>query len=72
MEANERFDIIATEQYGGKVTFLDYASLEKAFSAKELSSIDLKQGLSEELITLLAPLKEAIEGNKKLVDEAYP
>ena len=71
-DEGREFVIDRPEQYGGKVSFPDYASLEKAFSAKELSSIDLKQGLSEELITLLAPLKEAIEGNKKLVDEAYP
>ncbi len=70
-DEGREFIIDRPEQYGGKATFADYESLEKAFKDKKLSSIDLKQGISEELISLLTPLREVIEKNKKIVDSAY-
>ncbi len=46
--------------------------MEKAFALKELASIDLKQGIAEEIIRLINPLRIKIEENKKLFDLAYP
>ncbi|MFP4117871.1 MAG: tyrosine--tRNA ligase [Candidatus Woesearchaeota archaeon] len=66
------FVVERPEKYGGKVSFADYSSLEDAFRKKELSSIDLKQALSEELITLLTPLRDALADNADLVKAAYP
>ncbi len=66
------FIIDRPEQYGGKISFKSYQEVEKAFSSKELASVDLKQGISEEIIKLITPLRDAIIKNEKLYLEAYP
>ena len=66
------FVIDRPEQYGGKVEFKSYEDVEKSFSSKELSSIDLKQGISDEVIRFLEPLRSKLEENKVLLDDAYP
>jgi tyrosyl-tRNA synthetase len=69
---NRKFVIDRPEQWGGRIEFLKYEDVENAFSKKELSSIDLKQGISNELILFLTPLRQKIEENKKLILDAYP
>jgi tyrosyl-tRNA synthetase len=66
------FLIERPEQYGGNISYDSYGALEKAFAKKELSSIDLKQGLGNELVKFLAPLREVVEQNKEFFDKAYP
>lgn len=66
-----QFVVDRPEKYGGKITFDSYEAVEKAFSEKQLSSIDLKSGLSDELVRFLTPLREVLEKNKTLFDEAY-
>ncbi|MCF7872518.1 tyrosine--tRNA ligase [Candidatus Woesearchaeota archaeon] len=66
------FVIDRPEQYGGRVEFESYDSVEAAFASKELSSIDLKQGLSSEIISFISPLREKLEENRVLLDDAYP
>ncbi len=66
------FIIDRPKQYGGKITFKTYEEVEKAFASKKLVSVDLKQGLAEEVIKLIAPLRAKIEENKDLYDKAYP
>jgi tyrosyl-tRNA synthetase len=68
---NKSFVIDRPEEYGGKISFDSYEVVEKSFATKELSSIDLKQGLAEEIIRLMTPLREKMEENKKLYEEAY-
>ncbi|MFW6231127.1 MAG: tyrosine--tRNA ligase [Nanoarchaeota archaeon] len=70
-EEGREFVIERPEQYGGTITFSSYGDVEKAFAKKDLSSIDLKQGMGEEVMKFIAPLREAIEKNKTLHDEAY-
>ena len=53
------------EKYGGDLKFKDYLELESAFRKKELHPMDLKTGVSEELIKLLKPVKEHFIKNKK-------
>lgn len=65
------FVVDRPEKYGGKITFESYEAVEKAFSEKTLSSIDLKAGLADELVHFLTPLREVLEKNKKLLDAAY-
>jgi len=73
IEKEERkFVVNRPEKYGGKIEFSNYHETEKAFAEKKLSSIDLKQGVADELILFLASLREKVEKNKKLIDEAYP
>lgn len=66
------FVVNRPEKYGGKIEFKDYSGVERAFSEKRLSSIDLKQSISDELISFIAPLRSKLEKHKKLIDEAYP
>lgn len=66
------FVIDRPEQYGGKIEFESYESVENTFASKELSSIDLKQGIADELVKFLEPLRQKLEENKSLLDEAYP
>jgi tyrosyl-tRNA synthetase len=66
------FVIDRPEKYGGTISFNAYAELEHAFAQKTVSSIDLKQALTRELIELIAPLREKIHANKHLVLQAYP
>jgi len=65
------FIIDRPEEYGGKISFKTYDEVETAFASKELASVDLKQGLAEEIIKLITPLRAKIEENKELYDKAY-
>ncbi len=66
------FVIDRPKEYGGKISFKTYDEVEKAFDSKKLSSIDLKQGIAQEMINFVTPLREVLEQNKKLIEEAYP
>ncbi len=68
----KRFVINRPEQYGGKIVYDNYKDVEKDFSNNKLSSIDLKQGLGDELVKFLKPLKKVLDKNKKLEKQAYP
>lgn len=67
----KEFVIDRPEEYGGKISFQNYEDVEKAFASKDLSSIDLKQGVSQEIISFVTPLREVLEKNKSLLEEAY-
>ncbi|MFA6073246.1 MAG: tyrosine--tRNA ligase [Candidatus Woesearchaeota archaeon] len=69
---HRHFVIDRPEKYGGKIEFKTYDDVELAFAQKTLSSIDLKMGVTAELINFLTPLKEKIMSNKVLLDKAYP
>jgi len=60
------------EKYGGKLEFSDYDEVESAFASKKLSSIDLKQAVSEELISFISSIRNSLIKNKGLLDSAYP
>ena len=68
----KKFIINRPEQYGGKIVYSNYNDVEKDFSENKLSSIDLKQGIGEELVKFLKPLKKILDKNKKLEKQAYP
>lgn len=46
------------EKFGGPVEFKSYQELESAYSAGELHPMDLKNGIADSLIELLAPVRE--------------
>ncbi len=72
LEQEQRaFEINRPEEYGGKIVYKTYEELEKDFEEKKLSSIDLKQGVAEELIKLITPIREALEKNQDLMNAAY-
>lgn len=66
------FVIDRPEQYGGKITFKNYIDVENAFIKGDLASVDLKQGIADEIIKFLSPLREVLEKNSDLIKEAYP
>ena len=68
---NREFVIDRPEEYGGKISFKTYEEVEKSFASKELSSIDLKQGIIIEMINFITPLRTILEENKNLFDGAY-
>jgi tyrosyl-tRNA synthetase len=71
-EEGKLFEIQRPEKYGGNISYKTYEELESAFLSKNLSSIDLKQGISSHLIELIKPIKDVLEANKSLEEEAYP
>ena len=66
------FLIDRPEQYGGKIEFKTYEEVEKAFENKTLASIDLKQGVADELIRFMSPVREKVLENIELLKLAYP
>lgn len=65
------FEINRPEEYGGKITYEKYEDVEQDFKSKKLSSIDLKQGISEELTKLIAPIRDALQQHEQLIKDAY-
>lgn len=73
LEREERIFVVERpEKYGGNIEFKTYKEVEKAFADKILSSIDLKSGLTAELIRFISPLREKLEHKKDLINKAYP
>jgi tyrosyl-tRNA synthetase len=73
LEAQSRPFVVRREaQWGGDISFNNYAELEKAFAERTLASKDLKGALAEEIILLVRPLREAMSKNQTLVSLAYP
>lgn len=66
------FVVNRPKKWGGRIAFKNYKALEKAFAKKELASVDLKQGIGEEIIKLVTPIRKILEKNKDLVKKAYP
>jgi tyrosyl-tRNA synthetase len=69
---SSEFVIDRPEQYGGRISFADYDAVVAAFSSKELSSVDLKQGIADRVVSLVAPIREKVHENKELLSKAYP
>lgn len=47
------------KKFGGNIEFKDYESMEKAYKKGDLHPMDLKKGVSKELIKILRPLRKA-------------
>lgn len=65
------FTINRPEQYGGVISFNSYEEVEQAFESQELSSIDLKMGVTQALQEFITPIREKVEANQELFDKAY-
>ncbi|KAK9448962.1 tRNA synthetases class I-domain-containing protein [Limtongia smithiae] len=69
------FTINRPEKYGGPISFTSIAELRRAYTAEELSPQDLKQGITDELNKLLAPIRAEFEADpsfQELEKKAYP
>lgn len=54
----DRLEVNRPEKFGGNVSFKDYASLEKMFSAKKLHPMDLKGSVADALEKIIAPIRK--------------
>ncbi|MBT3304503.1 tyrosine--tRNA ligase [Candidatus Woesearchaeota archaeon] len=62
------------EKFGGNLEFSTYDELEKAFVAKDLHPMDLKQAIAKEINVILDPIRAAYDKNKamkEIVKNAY-
>ncbi|MDD2752997.1 MAG: tyrosine--tRNA ligase [Candidatus Portnoybacteria bacterium] len=71
-DKGEKFSVERPAKFGGNVEYGNYADLEKDFVDKKLHPEDLKKALVRELVKILAPVREALEGKEDLIKEAYP
>lgn len=69
---SKSFVINRPEKYGGTITFNNYTEVEEAFASRQLASVDLKMGITEEMVKIIKPIREMINNNKRLMEEAYP
>lgn len=60
------------EKFGGNIIYNNYEEVEKDFECQKLVSADLKNAISDQLIYLIIPLRQAIQDNIELINKAYP
>ncbi|KAJ8603453.1 hypothetical protein MRB53_042150 [Persea americana] len=63
------------KEFGGDISFSDYATLEDAFSKKSLHPGDLKKGVATAINSLLEPIRSVWAADpelQKLTELAYP
>ncbi|MBU2589346.1 MAG: tyrosine--tRNA ligase [Nanoarchaeota archaeon] len=70
-EEGSKLKIERSEKFGGNIIFETYVQVEKAFLNKELHPMDLKNGVAESVVNLLAPAREhfAQPKVKKMLEE---
>ncbi len=55
----DKFEIRRPDRYGGDIEFHTYKELEDAYISNKLHPVDLKNAVSEKLIEMLEPIREA-------------
>ncbi|MBW2994378.1 tyrosine--tRNA ligase, partial [Candidatus Woesearchaeota archaeon] len=70
-DKKETFVIERPEKFGGNLEFKTYEEVEKAYAAKELHPLDLKNAVAKEINNLLKPFRDEIKAIQKLSKEAY-
>jgi tyrosyl-tRNA synthetase len=55
---NKELTIERQQKFGGAIHFDDYEEMEKIFAKGELHPVDLKNGVANELIEILKPIRE--------------
>lgn len=66
--ADQDLNIERPEKYGGDATYQDYESLALDVEEGDLHPEDLKNGLAEEIIDRLKPVREQFEENPELLE----
>jgi len=74
LAADGKLTIERPEQYGGNVTFDNYADLEEAFVALKVHPGDLKKSVAERINALLEPIRQKFADPElqELAKKAYP
>lgn len=60
-----KFHIDRPEQYGGPITYSSIESLKQDFKDEKLSPVDLKAGVSAQIIELVDPIRKDFEADKE-------
>lgn len=70
-----KLDIDRPEKYGGSISYDSIDELKADFSSEKLSPVDLKSGVAEKIIELLAPIREFFEASEEFKEaqaKGYP
>lgn len=70
-DKKEKFVIERPEKFGGNTEFNKYEEIEKAYAAKELHPLDLKNAVAKEINKLLEPFRKEKKEIEKLAKNAY-
>lgn len=70
-DKKEKFIIERPEKFGGNAKFGNYEELEKAYKAKKLHPLDLKNTATKEINKLLGPFRKYKIEIQKLAKQAY-
>jgi tyrosyl-tRNA synthetase len=62
---HERFIIEREQKYGGSLELQSFDELARVYSSGKLHPMDLKNAVAEELIKILAPVREYFEKNRE-------
>jgi tyrosyl-tRNA synthetase len=71
-DKKEPFVVERSAKWGGNLSYRTYEELEADFENKKVHPQDIKSALAKEIENLLTPIRKAMEGNEKLLKEAYP
>lgn len=69
------FHIDRPEQYGGPITYTSVESLKQDFKQEKLSPVDLKSGVSLQIISMVDPIRKDFEQDKDFQEyeaKGYP
>ncbi|CUM54244.1 Tyrosine--tRNA ligase, cytoplasmic [Debaryomyces fabryi] len=70
-----KLDIDRPEKYGGPISYDSIDELKTDFASGKLSPVDLKSGVAEKIIELLAPIRESFEASEEFKEaqaKGYP
>jgi tyrosyl-tRNA synthetase len=59
------FTIERPAKFGGTIEFQNFPELEKAYSEGKLHPLDLKNAVSQELATILEPVRKYFDSNRE-------
>ncbi len=65
----ESLAVTRPSKYGGPLKFSNYADLEKTYVKGELHPLDLKKGVADSLIEILAPVREYFSKHPKNLEK---
>jgi tyrosyl-tRNA synthetase len=71
-DSKKEFVIERPEEFGGKLSYRNYESLEKDYKAGKIHPQDLKKSMAREVNVLLEPIRERMKGKTSLIKKAYP
>ena len=70
-----KLDIDRPEKYGGPISYDSIDEIKADFASGKLSPVDLKSGVAEKIIELLAPIRESFEASEEFKEaqaKGYP